>query len=78
MTNNEDKYQVHVKKSSDKKVDSSKHKNFDKVYSKYSFWMYRNPWYKFAFYTSKNRKTTLYILLGIIVIALVVKEFLKK
>ncbi len=78
MTNKEEKYKVHVKSSSDKKVDASKHKNFDKVYSKYTHWLYRNPWYKFQFHQSKNRKITLYILLGIVVATLVVIAFLEK
>lgn len=76
MTDKDEKYQVNVKTSSDKKVDASKHKNFDKVYSKYTSWMYRNPWYKFQFHKSKNRKITLYILVGIVVVTLVVLEYI--
>ena len=86
MSENDKKYQVNITKSkgkttgdsSNNKVDPSKYRDFDKVYKSYSDVVYNKPWYKFQFQNSKNRKTTLYIMVIIIVAALVIMEYLEK
>ncbi|MFT6717227.1 MAG: hypothetical protein ACJA0Q_001878 [Saprospiraceae bacterium] len=84
MSENDKKYQVNITSSKGKatdgssnKVDPSKYKDFDKVYKSYSDVVYNKPWYKFQFQKAKNRKTTLYIMVILVVAALVIMEYLK-
>ena len=78
MKEEQQKYNVNYKSTSDKKVDVAKHKNFGKVYKKYSHWAYRNPWSRFQFHKSKNRKIALYILLAGLIAALVIIEYINE
>lgn len=82
MKEEQQKYNVNFKTTSkpeeDKKVDAAKHKNFNKVYKQYSHWAYRNPWHRFQFHKSKNRKTTLYIMLIFLISALLIMEYLSE
>lgn len=78
MTEEQNKYKVNVKKTAGKKVDPSQYKDFGKVYNKYSHWVYRNPWNRFQFHKSKNRKVTLFIFLLVLVATLVVLEYLEE
>ena len=78
MTEENKKYNFKIKSSSEQKADPSKYKDFDKVYSKYTHWIYRNPWSRFQFHKSKNRKISLFIMIILLVGALLAIEYLSE
>lgn len=81
MSKENKKYQVNIKSSrgetvgDSKSVNPNKHKNFDKVYKKYSETVYTRRWNIFQFHKPKNRKIALFIMLVLIVAALVIMEY---
>tara|TARA_B110000211_G_C13968498_1_gene503863 strand:+ start:75 stop:320 length:246 start_codon:yes stop_codon:yes gene_type:complete len=77
MTEDKNKYNVNLKSSSNQKIDPKKYKDFNKVYSKYTHWVYRNPWNRFQFHKSKNRKTALFLMLVLLVLSIVAMEYFK-
>ena len=67
----EKKYNIKVtKKREDSKLAES-HKDFDKVYSAYSSWIYRHPWYKAQLHMPRYRKTLMFIILIVLLSYLV-------
>lgn len=71
------KYNIKIKSGSSNPKKADSHKDFEKVYSAYSSWVYRHPWYKAQLHMPRYRKVFMYVLL-IVLISYLVYEAIQK
>jgi hypothetical protein len=70
----EEKYNIKINPKKPKKEGIRNRMDFNSAYETYTHKVYRTPWNKFQRHSSKNRKTSMFIILMIVVGSLVFIE----
>ena len=68
------KYKININPETPSKESIKKRMDFKNAHNSYSHWIYRTPWHTFQHYASKNKKTTMMILLFAVIAMLIVMD----